>query len=218
MSDAARIAAAIVERAGDAARVLVAIAGPPGAGKSTIAGRLCEALPAGSAVVVPMDGFHFDDAVLEQRGLRARKGAPETFDFQGFATLLRRLRAGEPQVAIPVFDRALELSRAGAAIVEAGVKFVLVEGNYLLLDEAPWSGLADLFDQSVFIDVPRDELRRRLVERWRFHGRSDEEGHAWIESNDMPNIERVLARRRIADLVVSQPSGHEGHPEARSTP
>ena len=206
MPDAARIAAALIERAGDWPRVLVAFAGPPGAGKSTIAERVCAVLPAGSAVVVPMDGFHFDDVVLHQRGLRARKGAPETFDFRGFATLLARLRAAEPEVAIPVFDRSLELSRAGAAIVGADVKFVLVEGNYLLLDEAPWSALADLFDLSIFIDVPLDELQRRLVERWRAHGKSDEEGRAWIASNDLPNIERVLARRRPADMVVSQPA------------
>lgn len=217
MSGIARIAAAIVQRAASAPRVMVAIAGPPGAGKSTIAGNLREALPAGSAAVVPMDGFHYDDAVLEQRGMRQRKGAPETFDFRGFAALLRRLRAGEPEVAIPVFDRSLELSRAGAAIVDAGVRFVLVEGNYLLLEEAPWASLAGLFDLSIFIDVPRGELERRLMERWRVHGRSDEAARDWIASNDMPNVERVLARRREATLVVSpQPAEEAAGPDAAS--
>jgi len=201
MTQTDTLAAAIVARAGDAPRVLVAIAGPPGAGKSTVAGRLCAALPA--AAVVPMDGFHYDDSVLERRGLRQRKGAPDTFDFGGFAALLGRLRAGEPGVAVPVFDRSLELSRAGAAIVDAGTRFVLVEGNYLLLDEEPWSGLAGLFDLTVFIDVPRTELRRRLMERWHHHGKTDEQARAWIDGNDMPNIERVLARSRRADLVVS---------------
>ena len=202
MSEIASIAAAIFKRAGKSPRALVAIAGPPGSGKSTIAESLREVLPENSAVVVPMDGFHFDDIVLNQRGLRQRKGSPETFDFRGFAALIRRLRSGEPEVAIPVFDRSIELSRAGAAIVGSDVKFVLVEGNYLLLDEEPWSGLGELFDFSIFIDVPRGELERRLMERWRFHGKSDEEARAWIVSNDMPNIERVLARRRAADLVV----------------
>lgn len=202
MPEIARIAAAIVERAAGAARVLVAIAGPPGAGKSTIAAQLCGRLPAPSAVV-PMDGFHFDDVVLEQRGLRQRKGAPETFDFRGFAVLLERLRACEPEVAIPVFDRSLELSRAGAGLVGGEVRFVLVEGNYLLLDEEPWAGLAGLFDLSVFIDVPRRELERRLMERWRLHGRTDQEARHWIASNDMPNIERVLERSRQATLVLA---------------
>lgn len=202
MSEIASIAATIFKRAGKARRFVVAIAGPPGSGKSTLAANLNDVLPQGSSIVVPMDGFHYDDDILEQRGLRARKGAPETFDYAGFETLLRRIRAGEPDIAIPVFDRSLELSRAGAAIIDHDVKFILVEGNYLLLDEAPWSGLAAHFDYSVFVDVPRFELERRLRERWREHGKSDEEARAWIAGNDMPNIERVLASRRKADLVV----------------
>jgi pantothenate kinase len=203
MSEIASIAAAIFKRAAGTQRFIVAIAGPPGSGKSTLAERLHEVLPQEKSVVVPMDGFHFDDAVLNDRGLRPRKGAPETFDYAGFAALLKRIRAAEPEIAIPVFDRSMELSRAGAAIVGSDVKFVLVEGNYLLLDEEPWSALAGLFDFSIFVDVQRPELERRLMERWRGHGKSDDDARAWIASNDLPNIERVLARRRNADLVVS---------------
>ena len=202
MSEIASIAAAIFKRAAGAQRFVVAIAGPPGSGKSTLAQRLNVVLPEDASAVVPMDGFHFDDVVLDSRGLRPRKGAPETFDYAGFAALLKRIRAGEPEVAIPVFDRSMELSRAGASIVGSGVKFVLVEGNYLLLDEEPWSALSGLFDFSIFVDVPRGELERRLLERWRGHGKSDEDARAWIASNDLPNIERVLARRRQADLVI----------------
>ena len=153
-----------------------------------------------------MDGFHYDDIVLDQRGLRPRKGAPETFDFAGFETLLKRIRSGEPDIAIPVFDRSMELSRAAASIVAAQTKFILVEGNYLLLDEEPWSRLAPLFDFTIFVDVPRTELERRLLVRWHEHGRSDEDARAWIASNDMPNIDRVLGRRRSADLVVGDPA------------
>jgi pantothenate kinase len=203
MSEIASIAAAIFKRAGKSQRFIVAIAGPPGSGKSTLAERLHEILPEDKAAVVPMDGFHFDDIVLNKRGLRPRKGAPETFDYAGFAALLKRIRAGEPEVAVPVFDRSMELSRAGADVVGSDVKFVLVEGNYLLLDEEPWSALSGLFDFSIFVDVPRGELERRLMERWRGHGKSDEDARAWIASNDLPNIERVLARRRSADLVIT---------------
>jgi pantothenate kinase len=203
MSEIASIAAAIFKRAGKSQRFIVAIAGPPGSGKSTLAERLHEILPEDKTAVVPMDGFHFDDVVLNKRGLRPRKGAPETFDYAGFAALLKRIRAGEPEVAVPVFDRSMELSRAGADIVGSDVKFVLVEGNYLLLDEEPWSALSGLFDFSIFVDVPRGELERRLMERWRGHGKSDEDARAWIASNDLPNIERVLARRRSADLVIT---------------
>jgi pantothenate kinase len=207
MSEIAHLAATIFKRASKAPRFIVAIAGPPGAGKSTLSAALHGLLPEGTAEVVPMDGFHYDDVVLERRGLRARKGAPETFDFAGFETLLKRIRAAEPDIAIPVFDRSMELSRAAAAIVSAGTKFILVEGNYLLLDEEPWSRLAPLFDFSIFVDVPRTELERRLLERWHGHGRSDADARAWIASNDMPNIDRVLARRREADLVIDDSVG-----------
>jgi len=202
MSGIATIAAAIFKRAGKSKRVVVAVAGPPGAGKSTIAEELAGLLPAGSAAVVPMDGFHYDDAVLNQMGLRSRKGAPETFDFDGYATLLARLRNADRDVAIPVFDRSIELSRAAGAIVSSDVKFILTEGNYLLLDEEPWSRLRPLFDYTIFLDVPRAELERRLIQRWLDHGRSREDGRNWVNTNDLPNVDRVLAKRRKADLVV----------------
>lgn len=194
------IATAIRARATGEGRLVVAIAGPPAAGKSTVSGALARTLA--DAVVVPMDGFHYDDAVLAARALSARKGAPETFDFRGFEVLLQRIKTGEPDIAIPVFDRSMELARAGAAIIGAEVRVVLVEGNYLLLDEAPWAALAPLFDFTIFVDVSREELERRLVERWREHGREPEAARRWIDTNDLPNIDRVLAKRRPADLVV----------------
>ncbi len=202
MTHAREVAATIEAQAGRSARVIVALAGPPAAGKSTFSAALATILPPGQAAVVPMDGFHYDDGVLRDKALSHRKGAPETFDFGGFKALLQRLRAGEADVAIPIFDRSMELSRAAAAIVATGVRFVLVEGNYLLLDEEPWTQLAPLFDYSVFIDVPEPELDRRLVERWREHGREPQAARRWIDGNDMPNIRRVLAKRRPADLVV----------------
>lgn len=211
MSEIATVAASIFRHAAKMPRFVVAIAGAPGAGKSTLAQRLQDLLPEGSTVIAQMDGFHFDDTILHQRGLRSRKGAPETFDYAGFEALLRRIRAAEPDIAIPVFDRDMELSRAGARIIGSQIKFVLVEGNYLLLDEEPWSRLAPLFDFSIFLDVPRNELERRLLMRWREQGKSDEEARSWLASNDLPNAERILARLRQADLVLSEPSVGEGY-------
>ncbi|PZO78727.1 MAG: nucleoside/nucleotide kinase family protein [Mesorhizobium amorphae] len=195
---ARRIATAAEGRA----RFVVGIAGPPASGKSTLAETLAERIGKARAAVVPMDGFHYDDAVLAELGLSQRKGAPETFDYGGFAALLGRLRAGEDRVAVPVFDRSMELARAGARLIPADLPILLVEGNYLLLDEAPWQGLEGLFDMTVFLDVPEAELDRRLVERWRFHGREDEAARRWIDGNDLPNIRRVLGARRKADWVV----------------
>lgn len=204
MSEIAALAKAIFKKAGKRSRVVVGIAGPPAAGKSTLAESLAKVFEQGTAVVVPMDGYHFDDGILIARGQRSRKGAPETFDYYGFESLLKRIRANEHDVAIPVFDRTIELSRGSAAIVGRDVRFVLVEGNYLLLDEAPWSGLAPLFDFTIYIDVPRFELERRLVTRWDEHGKTPDEARAWIASNDMPNIDRVLQKRRPADMVIDE--------------
>jgi pantothenate kinase len=197
---AAQLAATIRAKAQAQGRFLTALAGPPGAGKSTLAAELVAALGQG-AKAVPMDGFHYDDAVLIARGARARKGAPDTFDVAGFRHLLTRLRT-EDEVAIPLFDRDLEISRAGADIVGPDDRMLIVEGNYLLLNEAPWPDLAPLFDLTIWIDVPEAELDRRLMARWAHYGKNPDQARAWIDGNDMPNIRRVVAGSRLADLVI----------------
>ncbi|MBE2276912.1 MAG: nucleoside triphosphate hydrolase [Rhodobacteraceae bacterium] len=194
------LARLILARAEGPGRFLVALAGPPAAGKSTLAADLAARLAPG-ARVVPMDGFHYDDAVLEARGLRSRKGAPETFDATGFRHLIRRLRE-EEEVAIPIFDRALELSRAAADIVSAEDRILIVEGNYLLLDRKPWSALHPMFDLTIFLDVPEAELIRRLTERWHHHGRTEEAARAWIEGNDLPNALTVMRHSVPAEIVL----------------
>ena len=181
-------------------RFIAALAGPPGAGKSTLAEAVVAALGP-SARVVPMDGFHYDDAILIARGQRARKGAPETFDVAGYRHLLTRLRA-EDEVAIPVFDRSLELSRGSADLVTADHRILVTEGNYLLLNETPWTGLGEFFDLTVMIDVPESELDRRLLDRWDFYGKTPAQARAWIDGNDMPNIRRVTQSSRPADITV----------------
>ena len=198
----AQLAATIRAKAQAQGRFLTALAGPPGAGKSTLAAELVAALGKG-AKAVPMDGFHYDDAVLIARGARARKGAPDTFDVAGFRHLLTRLRS-EDEVAIPLFDRDLEISRAGADIVGPDDRILIVEGNYLLLNEAPWPDLAPLFDLTIWIDVPEAELDRRLMARWAHYGKTPDQARAWIDGNDMPNIRRVVAGSRPADLVIRQ--------------
>jgi pantothenate kinase len=192
------LAEEIFKRSAGHDRFVIAIAGPPGAGKSTLSIQVAEQLQ--DSQVLQMDGFHYDNAVLDQLGLRARKGSPETFDYAGFAAILKRIRDREPSVAIPVFDRTIDLARAGAAIIPESTKFIVVEGNYLLLDEPPWTGLAQSFDLTIFLDIPRSELQGRLMQRWLDLGQTQEQAAHWVHSNDMPNVDRVLSFRRPADF------------------
>ena len=191
---------------GGAGRVVVALAGPPGAGKSTLADTLAGALnmaAPGTAAVLPMDGYHYDDRVLAARGWRERKGAPDTFDVAGLCHMLQRLKRNEePEIAVPLFDRDLEIARAGAAIVPRGVQRLIVEGNYLLLDQPGWSELAAFYDITVMIDVPEDVLRRRLASRWQGYDLAAEALDAKVEGNDLANGRFVMASSIAARYVV----------------
>lgn len=184
-------------------RTLVAVAGAPASGKSTLAEALVAALTASGqgAVLVPMDGFHLDNRILEGRGLLHRKGAPETFDADGFVHLIRRL-AGKDEVAVPVFDRARDIVIAGAALVKPEHRIVIIEGNYLLFDEAPWSRLVPCWDLSVRIDTPLETLERRLVQRWLDHGLDEQAALQRARRNDLGNAVRILERALPADLVI----------------
>jgi len=187
-------------------RLIVAIAGPPGAGKSTMSDYLRDAINKGDdgpAVVVPMDGFHLDNAILDERGLRSRKGSPPTFDCTGFAALLERLKNASEDIVIPAFDRTLDLARAGASIVRDEHQVLLVEGNYLLLSQEPWTRLAPFFDMTIFLDVPFAELERRLIQRWLDYGHTEDAARERALSNDIPNAELVVSASRDADYVVT---------------
>lgn len=202
MSDIAHLAATIFRHAAGRGRFLVAIAGPPGSGKSTLAERLLELLADAPAALVAMDGFHFDNSVLAASGRLEKKGAPETFDFDGFKSMLRRLKSGSGEIAVPLFDREADLARAGAAVVRPSDRIVVVEGSYLLFNEAPWNELAPLFDFTVFLDVPRGALAHRLVQRWIDHGMPEEEARERAFSNDMVNAERVIAALMEPNITI----------------
>ena len=189
-----------------AGRLVVALAGPPGAGKSTIVEPLCGALRArGLATeILPMDGYHYDNGVLEVRGLLARKGAPETFDAAGLALSLRALTApGAPDLAVPVFDRALDLSRGSARLIAAETRVLLVEGNYLLLNRAPWDRLRPLFDVTVELSCPLEALEARLMARWLDLGLPEAVAREKVEGNDLPNARTVAEESVPAEFRIT---------------
>lgn len=188
-------------------RLLVAIAGAPGSGKSTLAARICQRLNEDSlsqqqAILVPMDGFHLDNAILQERGQMVVKGSPQTFDVDGFVNLVRRLAApNQVPIYLPVFDRRMDLSRNAAQCVDQQHSVVVVEGNYLLLARPGWESLADLFHLRVMLDVPMETLRERLVQRWLDHGHDPEQARIRAMSNDIPNAEVVIRESLGAHLI-----------------
>ena len=183
-------------------RALLGITGPPGAGKSTLAAELVSALGP-RAALVPMDGFHLSNAVLRSLGRRGRKGAPDTFDAAGYGRLLARLREPTSDVVYaPDFDRELDEAVAAAIAVPPEVDVIVTEGNYLLLDDAPWPTAAAHLNAVWYLELDDEERRRRLVARHQRHGMSTHEARAWTEGTDEPNAVAVAAGRGRADLVV----------------
>lgn len=187
-------------------RVIIAIAGPPAAGKSTLAEKLVERLNDGQparAALVPMDGFHLDNQTLDRHGTRDRKGAPHTFDAAGFVALVRGLASVGSAVSYPVFDRSIDSAIADAAQVAADTEIIVLEGNYLLLADAPWCELYPLYDVSVMVRPMMATLEKRLVARWLHYGFDEAAARAKALHNDIPNARYVLERSTDADLIFA---------------
>ena len=187
-------------------RSIVAIIGAPGSGKSTLADALVRGVNNANpncAALLPMDGYHFDDILLTSLGQQARKGAPDTFDVDGLHHMLARLRENDADsVAIPVFDRTIEIARAGAALIQKTSNIIVVEGNYLLLELYPWKGLAPLFDVTVMIKTSPQTLRDRLMLRWKNMGIDPTEARRKVEKNDLPNGDFVMKNSRGTDFMI----------------
>jgi pantothenate kinase len=152
--------------------------------------------------VVPMDGFHLANSELRRLGRAQRKGAPDTFDAAGYVALLRRLRApGSAEIIYaPEFRREIEEPVAGAIPVFGATRLVITEGNYLLLPDGDWAGIADLLDDVWYVDVDDAERVSRLVQRHQEFGRSAQAALAWVDSTDAPNARLIEDTRARAKL------------------
>ena len=181
-------------------RRLLGIAGAPGSGKSTLAAVLAHWLGE-QACVVPMDGYHLSNAELGRLGRMQRKGAPDTFDSAGYAALLRRLRQAGEVVYAPEFRREIEEPVAGAIAVDPGVRLVITEGNYLLLEQGHWAGVAPELDEVWYVELDEALRRQRLQQRHMRFGRDAEAAMRWIESTDEPNARLIEATRHRAHWI-----------------
>lgn len=184
------------------ARALLGITGPPGAGKSTLAGWLVHRLEPAVALL-PMDGFHLASSELERLGRAGRKGAPDTFDAHGFVATLVRVKRADHDVYLPEYRRGcVNEPIAGALRVPRGTPLVVVEGNYLLLDEAPWSAIAGLLDACWYVDAPEPVRLDRLIHRQLEKGVTVDQARAWATGSDARNAGLVARTRPRATRVI----------------
>lgn len=202
-ADLAKLSTAIMAAAKGHARCLIAISGPPGAGKSTLAAALAQTL--NHAAILPMDGFHLDNETLSNRGLLHRKGAPNTFDTSAMLAVLNDVKSGGA-VPVPTFDREADCVVPAGAVIDAQTQIVLVEGNYLLLDAPAWRDMHPFWDLTISLDLSKEELERRLIARWIDHGLPLADAIHRARENDIVNAEAVRTGSIAADLSIDMSS------------
>lgn len=183
-------------------RTVIFLSAPPGTGKSTLTtfweylSRIDPELPV--IQTLPMDGFHHYNDWLDEQGLRASKGAPETFNVEKLANNLRQIY--EQDATWPQYDRQLHDPVENAIQVKAPL--VIVEGNWLLFDSPSWRQLQQYCDFSLFIKAPESVLQERLVARKQAGGLTAQQAQRFFEQTDGPNIRRVLENSRPANLTL----------------
>lgn len=182
---------------------IVGIAGPPGSGKTSVASELPPHLSVPHCVV-PMDGFHYPQERLRAMGRRDRMGAPDTFDTTALVELLVRVSERLEPVVFPEFDRTIEEPIPGSITVMPEDELVILEGNYLLVDDADWALIGELLDLCVFVDIPEDVRLQRLTKRHVDFGKSLSDATEWVHRVDHANA-RVIEATKLRANALYQP-------------
>jgi pantothenate kinase len=207
-ADAARDAAELAAGA-RGRRVILGLAGAPGAGKSTLAMAIVNHARARNgdawAACLPMDGYHLSNAQLRRLGLEDRKGAPETFDADGYAAMLARVAADDGRdIYVPDYDRVrYHEPIAARLLIPATARLIVTEGNYLALDDARWRAARRHIGHLWYVEAPDAVRARRLIGRQLAGGRDEAAARDWVERSDHPNGELVKQSRRNADRVIT---------------
>ncbi len=204
-------------------RLVIGICGAPGSGKSRLAGLIADqlnsALP-GLAVVVPMDGFHLAASVIAADDRRTRRGAPDTFDPEGYAVLLQRLRENADDITYaPQYRREIADPVAGAIPVPRGCRYILTEGNYLLHPSRAWRAVRESLDEVWFLQAASDELRlQRLIARHEQFGETPNEAFQHATGSDEHNAKLIAEHSEHADLILHEVLSRTIRESSGSTP
>ncbi|MDI6628094.1 MAG: nucleoside/nucleotide kinase family protein [Rhodococcus sp. (in: high G+C Gram-positive bacteria)] len=186
-------------------RRILGLTGAPGAGKSTVAQQLVDALGPELAVLVPMDGFHLANEVLIELGRLDRKGAHDTFDDGGYARLIAAIhdqQPGDPIVYAPRFRREIEESIGSSIPVPSTVPLVVTEGNYLLMESDAWPAARAMIDEVWFLAPHTTVRHQRLVARHEAYGKSHEDAKFWALGSDERNAELIGSTACRADRIL----------------
>ena len=188
---------------GSKPRTMIGIVGKPGAGKSTVVTEIQKQFSTEDVAIIPMDGYHLSNEELIRLGRRERKGAPDTFDVEGFISLITRVRNEiDKDHTFHIFHREIEASKADEGIVLRNTKVIVIEGNYLFSEEHNWSEVFPLLDQSWFIEID-DEIRmQRLITRHIKYGKTPQEAEDWSRGSDEANAKFIAKTASRAERII----------------
>jgi len=205
-------------------RLMVAVAGAPGTGKSLFAAQLSwilnqNVISGTAGLALAQDGFHHDGHYLkshfrnlptgEQICLADVKGAVDTFDVAALKQRVEQIRAGTTDVGWPAYNRTSHEIIANRHRVPQRITVVVIEGSCLLLDAGPYAGLPQLFDLKIFLDTPGAKIISGLMARHMANGKSMDEAKAWIKKVDLPNAQLIMESKSRADVLIRRNDDEE---------